>query len=209
MRHSQNQEEDIIISYFGEKIGTFLDIGANDGKTLSNTHAICLKGWKGTLVEPSPAAMERLVELYKGNENVELLQVGVSNYDGKGILRQSGSLLNTGDIALVSSLDEEDEVHRWDGTGIPFEDVEIEVVNFKTLLSMSKLQKFTLISIDIENKERIVVPQINFEELECEMAIIEWNLKMGEFYDKIMLEHGMGVIHVNAENRIYVQIGGR
>jgi len=82
-------------------------------------------------------------------------------------------------------------------------------LKFESILKITKHKTFELISVDIEGMEREVIPQINFEKLGCRMAIIEWNLEHGEFYDETMLEHGMGVIHVNAENRIYVQIGGR
>ena len=42
MRYSQNNEQDIILQYFGNRKGFFLDIGANDGITLSNTYALLI-----------------------------------------------------------------------------------------------------------------------------------------------------------------------
>ena len=39
--YSQNQEEQIILDYFNDvKVGHVLDIGANDGKTFSNSLAL-------------------------------------------------------------------------------------------------------------------------------------------------------------------------
>ena len=43
---SQNNEEALVKQYFGTKHGTFIDIGANDGITLSNTYAAAQRGWK-------------------------------------------------------------------------------------------------------------------------------------------------------------------
>lgn len=53
--YSQNNEEEIILRFFGEFRGTFLDIGAFDGLHLSNTRKLLELGWGGVMVEPSPA----------------------------------------------------------------------------------------------------------------------------------------------------------
>jgi FkbM family methyltransferase len=69
MMHSQNDEERVIEEFFRDKPqGWFLDVGAYDGVTLSNTRALALKGWSGVLIEPSPFAFIKLVELY-GHEH--------------------------------------------------------------------------------------------------------------------------------------------
>lgn len=45
--------------------GQWLDIGAADGVTASNTRALALRGWPGVAVEPAAIQFDRLVELYK------------------------------------------------------------------------------------------------------------------------------------------------
>ncbi len=37
--YSQNQEQQVILDYFGNKVGRLLSIGENDGETLSNSRA--------------------------------------------------------------------------------------------------------------------------------------------------------------------------
>jgi len=50
--HSQNDEERHILDAFrGRPEGNFLDIGAYDGITLSNTYCLALKGWSGVCAE--------------------------------------------------------------------------------------------------------------------------------------------------------------
>lgn len=202
MQYSQNDEQYYVSSYFGMLTGTFLDIGANDGITLSNSRSLVQKGWKGVLVDASPKAIERLRENYKGSIGFQIIHSAIGREDGIMTLHESGELLGTGDVALVSSLFEE-ETKRWAPLDMKFEDVKVPCKTFKSLLGMSIYKTFDFITIDIEGMEIEVVPQINFEELGCRMAIIEWNGKVGEFYDKIMFDHGMKCIHVNAENRIY------
>ena len=56
MDYSQNGEQLIIEKYFGDFKGILLDIGANDGETLSNSRSLIKKGWQAVLVEPSESA---------------------------------------------------------------------------------------------------------------------------------------------------------
>ena len=203
MSYSQNNEEAFILDYFKNHIGVLLDIGSNDGKTLSNSLALIERGWGGLLIEASPKAFERLVHTHdEPDRDVQLLNVAVGSKNGTVELNESGSLLGTGDVSLVSST-RQDEVDRWTSLNIPFEKITVPVIDFKTLMQRSVYRKFDFITIDIEGMEFEVVPQIDFSSLGVRMAIIEWNSKDGQFYDNILLEHGLKLVHYNAENRIY------
>lgn len=204
--YSQNSEQEIITNFFKDHKGTFLDMGANDGITLSNTYALVLGGWKGTLVEASPKAFDRLVKNLSPNDNLDAYNCAVGSYDGKITLHESGELLGQGDVALVSST-REDETKRWEGIKMPFEDVEVECVTFKTLLERSESKTFDFVSMDIEGMELDVLPQMDFNALGTRLACIEFNGKDKEKYDAIMLPFGFKVIHQNAENLIYCRDG--
>lgn len=202
--YSQNNEQQIILDFFKDFKGTFLDIGANDGITLSNTYALVLGGWRGLLVEASPRAYGRLLENMPFENDLTIINVAVGSYDGEIVLHESGELLGKGDVALVSST-KQDEVHRWDSLKIPFEDRKVSCVTFKKLLEQTKFKKFDFISMDIEGMELEVLPQMDFNELECKLACIEFNGKEQEKYDAIMLPFGFKLIHQNAENLIYTK----
>jgi FkbM family methyltransferase len=60
--YSQNNEEQIILDYFGGTLGRFYDIGAWSGPRFSNTWALLEKGWTGIMVEPSPTAFTSLMK---------------------------------------------------------------------------------------------------------------------------------------------------
>lgn len=65
--YSQTGEQEAIqgaLASLGIEQGRFLDIGAGDGETFSNTRALALAGWGGVAVEPAAWAFDRLVELY-------------------------------------------------------------------------------------------------------------------------------------------------
>ena len=62
---SQRDEEQVILDHFGDRVGTFLDVGAYDGITFSNTHALALKGWSGVCVEASPSCFVKLMKILR------------------------------------------------------------------------------------------------------------------------------------------------
>jgi hypothetical protein len=77
--YSQGEEEKYILEAVGAS-GHFLDFGAFDGRTFSNTLALVERGWSGVLVEPSCYAFRALLELHGTNDKLRLVQalVGVN-----------------------------------------------------------------------------------------------------------------------------------
>ena len=61
--YSNFGEQEVIarhLARLGVEGGTFVDIGAADGQTSSNTRALALAGWDGLAIEADPAAFARL-----------------------------------------------------------------------------------------------------------------------------------------------------
>jgi len=205
MRHSQNNEEDIILNLFKlKRNGTFLDIGANDGVTLSNTFALANNyGWTGLLVEASPKAYERLLKNYELiNGQIDFQNVAIGKEDGFLDFYESGELLNKGDVALVSS-GVKSELDRWASLNMPFEKLSVTMTTIKTMLERSRHFRFDLLSLDIEGMELDVLPQIDFDALGIKVAVIEWNSKNEKAYNDIMFPFGFKLVSKNQENLIY------
>jgi FkbM family methyltransferase len=81
--YSQNDEEAKIVEFFGTRPGRFLDVGAFDGVTFSNTHRLLELGWIGVMVEPSPVNFYALVgNTAKYAERVTLIPAAVSRIPG-------------------------------------------------------------------------------------------------------------------------------
>lgn len=74
---SQNDEERVILERLPEADGFFVDIGAASGKTLSNTHALALRGWSGVCVEPAPHMFRALIDEYFDNPRITLVNAAV------------------------------------------------------------------------------------------------------------------------------------
>lgn len=201
--YSQNLEEQVILKHFGDRKGTFLDIGANDGRTFSNSLALVERGWKGACVEASPLAFERLKKEHEG-KGIELNNIALASYDGEIVLHESGELIGKGDVALVSSAVEK-ELRRWDALNIPFQSIKVPCLSFASFIRLSSFKTFDFISIDIEGMELEVLPQMDFEALKTKMVCVEWNSQNGLRYSAILKPFGFRLIHKNLENLIYVR----
>lgn len=166
MRYSQNNEQDIILQYFGSRKGFFLDIGANDGITLSNTYALQLQEWKGVLIEPSEEAFNRI----KASNGVQKFNVAIGTEDGHCTFHEMGNHLNAGDVSLLSTI-KKTELKRW--PGVEFKERMTEVWTYKTLLKHSPFKFFDFISIDAEGVDYEILEQIDLKY--TDMVCIEHN----------------------------------
>lgn len=81
MFYSQYGQDSFIYEHFfkDKKNGVFVDIGAHDGKTLSNTLFFEELGWTGYCFEPHPDIYPLLS---KNRPNSKCFDVAVSDYDG-------------------------------------------------------------------------------------------------------------------------------
>jgi len=237
--YSQNNEEQLIQEYFSRIVYTIpnktfmdfvdtitvLEIGANNGKTFSNSLRLIELGANAVLIEPSPKAFEQLTALHKDNAKVSCYPIAILKADEEEqmiVLNESGSHLPDGsDISLVSSLITE-ETERWRKSNVEFNQVQVLGMNFKTfvnyLIDNARLVNkkllwsstdlhpiFDLISIDVEGLDYDVLTQIDLTKCKCRMLIVETNGKDNEKYIVYAANHGMTLLSQNAENLIFVK----
>lgn len=199
---SQNQEEQWITDYFGSYVGALLDLGANDGITLSNSRAAILRGWWGTLVEPSPKAFARLSALYPPHGKVEVHNVAISANNGQMKLYESGTHLNAGDVGILSTLVQH-ERDKWAPT-THFTPAWVEGITFHELLRRSRFAEFDLVSIDIEGMDQQALVQMDLTAMDVRMLIIENNVDI-EWVTAYCAEHGLRPYATNQENTAFAR----
>ena len=67
------------MDFFAGRIGSCLDVGAFDGRNLSNTRALIELGWKAKMVEPDPFNLCKLCEEMRPfSDRVEIVAAAVS-----------------------------------------------------------------------------------------------------------------------------------
>jgi FkbM family methyltransferase len=82
--HSQQKEQRIIGRYL-QGMQTpyspfFVDVGAYDGVTGSNSRFLAELGWGGIVIEPTPQAYAQLESLYAENPAVRSIRCAISDY---------------------------------------------------------------------------------------------------------------------------------
>lgn len=201
MKYSQNNEEQVITDYFGDFIGKLLSIGENNGEFLSNTRALIEKGWSGSLVEPAPKAFMDLFGLHFHRDDIYCYNFAISDFNGNSKFFDSDTHLNNGDTSLLSSL-LESEIEKWKPS-TKFKEIEVKVIDFKTLLDISYFKTFDFINLDAEGNDLTILRQMDLNKLETKLICVEWNSKNKDEFDNIILPQGLHLIHSNAENLIY------
>jgi len=202
MKFSQNEEEKYILEYFGDYVGTFLDIGCNDCITFSNTRALSLKGWKGVFIDPSPKAMQRCKFLYNGHKGYYFYEVAISSHNGKDILQESGPLCSAADVGLVSTF-HQSEMERFKRT-VKYEPIEVKTFRWKTFhnrLKSTKITHFDFISLDAEGHDLEILSQLDLRNVRC--ICLEWNSKpeMKVEFEKYL--YGFTLLYTSGENLLY------
>jgi FkbM family methyltransferase len=77
--YSQSGEQAAILEALkGIEKGRFLDIGAFNPKTFSNTRALYELGWNGVLVEPSPGPLQGIIEEYGNDDRISIVGAAVA-----------------------------------------------------------------------------------------------------------------------------------
>lgn len=207
--YGQNLEDslmnDLIIKFYGENfIGSILDIGANDGITLSNSKFFRDKGWKGFLVEAAKKPYERLLNNTDNNTKCFNIALGIENLTLK--FYESGRHLGNDDVGLVSSLIY-DETHRWRSGGVKYDEYDVMCLNWKSFIEKYNLndEKFDIISIDIEGMDYEVLNQIDLDFVNCKIVCVEFNGNRKQEFIELLDNFNMELVHENPENLIFVK----
>lgn len=205
--YSQNGEDRIIEEYFRSLDlvdPVLLDLGANDGITLSNSRMLLETGkWRGILVEPSKAAFRRLEQNSIGLP-VRLFDVAIGIKDGVIDFMESGVHFPNGtDVALVSTINEAD-YHKWKNT-TDWKKYKVNVVTVSTLFEKIGSNKFDFVSIDIEGMDLSTLKQMDLGSMQTKCVCVEHNGKSISEYVAHCTSYGLTEIARNMENIIFVK----
>lgn len=193
--YSQNREEEIIVQLFGDKsVGHFLDVGAYDGKTFSNTLRLAELGWSGVCVEPSPTVFPGLLKVHADNPKVELVNAAVCATTGfTEFFDSGGDAVSTTQTAHKA---------KWEkGYGSMFKKMIIYGITFGDLFRQFGFN-FDFINLDVEGVSADMFMLLPLQQLERTRCLcIEHDGKMTEIQERAS-QFGFGYVHHNAENII-------
>jgi len=137
--YSQNNEEQIILKYFGSTTGRLLEIGAYDGISFSNSYQLLLNGWEGVMVEASPTVFAKLEHNLSGLQ-VQLLNECITLTDDDEITFYD----NQGAVATTLA----SHVQKWQNKE-KFTPITVKPLSLDRLLDQVGV-RFDMVNIDVE-----------------------------------------------------------
>jgi FkbM family methyltransferase len=200
------QDKYLNCNYFKSKPeGIFVDVGAHDGKTISNSIFFEKIGWKGLCIEPLPNIFSKLV----GNRNCICENYAISSEEG-----EEDFLLVEGYAEMLSGLIKEysskhlervkDEIKFYGGSD---KTIKVKTTKLQTLLDKHSITKIDYLSIDTEGNELKVLQSIDYKKTKIFAITIENNFKeksirdfltpLGFTLDKVL---DVDEVYLNYEN---------
>ena len=140
--YSQNDEEKYIVEALAAETnkGRFLDIGAYDGKNLSNTYRLTELGWGGVCVEPSPTVFVGLLKNHEEHPNVSLVNCAIANQ--RSLVEFFDS--NGDAVGTIS----EDHRKIWKDA-VPYRPIAISTITWDNLFAFTG-KDFEFMNLDVE-----------------------------------------------------------
>ena len=165
--YSQNGQDKLIAeTLFPNKMnGVFVDIGASDGVTFSNTYFLEKIGWTGLVVEPIPLIYDQLVK----NRTCITIPGCVSATPGKETFRLAQML-----SGIVSEYDPKHLLRIKNECG-ECEDISVESYNINDLLKTYSISYIDYLSIDVEGAELTILKSFDFDKIKVSVIGVENN----------------------------------
>uniref|UniRef100_A0A6C0HGE3 Methyltransferase FkbM domain-containing protein n=1 Tax=viral metagenome TaxID=1070528 RepID=A0A6C0HGE3_9ZZZZ len=189
------QDLDVLKLYSNKSSGTFIEIGASDGKMLSNTYLLEQIGWKGICVEPIP---EKFELLQKNRKSINV---------NKAVYKVSGQDI-TFTVAIESLLSgitsEIDKYHTVKNTGTT---ISVKTITLNDLIKESGLPNFIeYLSIDTEGSEYEILKALDFSKYTFGTIHVEHNFVMPkrEQIRSLLTSNGYKFLQQNRHDDYYI-----
>jgi FkbM family methyltransferase len=170
MFYAQHGEDIFIKTIFPENTGTCIEVGAYDGRSMSNTYHFEQLGWKCLCIEPISSVFEKCKSIRK--QSVKCCISDSDKEDMEFTIFHLGS-----NLSAISSLEPDSRLIKSHAHLISNKTTEMVAVRSLTSL-MDELnfpRSIDFISIDTENTELDVLKGINFLKYSIKLVIIENN----------------------------------
>ena len=150
--------------------GVFVEVGAFDGYTFSNTWGLAQRGWRGIYVEPIPKYANQCRKNHVKHRNVSVVEKIVSSTTGdKETIFLAGTLSTTSTEQLESY-----RLQEWSQKHVSDKQIVVTTTTLHDLLETENVNVgFDLLVVDVEGTEDIVFSGFDIAWWKPKMIIVE------------------------------------
>lgn len=192
--------------------GFYVEVGAFDGVSHSNTLGLARRGWRGVVAEPNPASAELLRQNYKQFSQVAVEELAVGSSDGEVVQLQVAGTLSSKSAKLIAHYGN----LGWAVGSLRDEIVAVQSVTLDSLLRKYSPERFDLLVVDVEGSEKDVFSGFSLDLWRPTMIIVELTESHPDFQDfrrenaKIyvdLLSAGYVPVFKDSINTVFVEDG--
>lgn len=190
--YSQNNEQEIILNYFGSEKGRFVEIGAYDPFVFSNTRALFENGWDGVYIEANEKHLNKFKGIYQNNPEIECI------YGALSVTADPIEFWQTDDAVSTTLLSHK---LKWEKSGVPFTKTTVPAFTIDELVQ--KTAGFDFLTLDTEGTSFELFSFMPDDYLQSlRLICIEHDSRMKEINHRLS---GLGFKHLytSGENLIY------
>lgn len=175
---------EIYLKYFGyPSKGYFVEVGAYDGETFSNTSCLADIGWSGIYIEPVELHCKKCKERHQNN-NIKVFQYLIGSEECDKVLYIGNEDMISWGGAITTSNEKHVEIYKQISSfsGIDFSEIKVTQIRLDTLLNKNKVKpNFDLLVVDVEGSEFDVYESFDLDYWKPKMMIVELEEKHGSF----------------------------
>lgn len=166
---SQYGEDNIMISVLDRlnlKSVSYLDIGANEPIRINNTYNLYLRGYSGVLIEPNAILCNKIKSVRPRDK---VLNFGIGINDDK----EADYYMFAGNDGIYNTFSKETAIST-EKEGIPIQKVvKLPLKDINTVISENFSTAPTIISLDVEGLDEIILRKLDFEKYSPLLICVE------------------------------------
>jgi len=150
--------------------GIFVEVGAFDGYTFSNTWGLAQRGWRGIYLEPIPKYANQCRKNHAKHRDVSVVEKIVSSTTGdKETIFLAGTLSTTSTDQLESY-----RLQVWSQKHVSDKQIVVDTITLNDLLEFEHVKVgFDLLVVDVEGTEATVFSGFDLSRWKPKMIIVE------------------------------------
>lgn len=196
--------EQIYLKYFN-KLGTFVEVGAFDGHTHSNTCFLADMGWQGVYIEPVEEYLQECKNRHEKNNCIFVNSLVGNDFDKDFFVAGEWS---------TNSIEVKKDIEKFFGVKFS-EPIKIKSKSLNSILEENNIKNFDLLVVDCEGAELEILKNFNIQKYKPKLCILELHEQYTPMWhnenhlnnlneiNKIMINNGYEKIYYDEINSIF------